>query len=242
MDKRTPSLRGEVLGADTTGPAVARVGTIQLNWVNYAYCPKRDQFAFRRPESTGLRAGVGHQPKPRGDLAAARGARAQGADGVHSASWGYPRGEGRAGGRLKPEIKVTLGGDRPPRLGGDVATFEGMREFLVAYSEYEHQMHITNQDERHRVLARRRELVDSTTQMMMADEFYDGKPWVNLSDEELLQRLKTFADVDMQQTSYEDFLRQIFRVLKMDASVLVDKRVFLQKRALWKYLVDSGLT
>ena len=27
MDKRTPSLRGEVLGADTTGPAVARVGT-----------------------------------------------------------------------------------------------------------------------------------------------------------------------------------------------------------------------
>ena len=27
MDKRTPSLRGEVVGADTTGPAVARVGT-----------------------------------------------------------------------------------------------------------------------------------------------------------------------------------------------------------------------
>ena len=25
--KRTPSLRGEVVGADTTGPAVARVGT-----------------------------------------------------------------------------------------------------------------------------------------------------------------------------------------------------------------------
>ena len=33
MDKRTPSLRGDVLGADTTGPAVARVGTIELNWV-----------------------------------------------------------------------------------------------------------------------------------------------------------------------------------------------------------------
>ena len=27
VDKRTPSLRGEVLGADTTGSAVARVGT-----------------------------------------------------------------------------------------------------------------------------------------------------------------------------------------------------------------------
>ena len=28
VDKCTPSLRGEVLGADTTGPAVARVGTL----------------------------------------------------------------------------------------------------------------------------------------------------------------------------------------------------------------------
>ena len=55
----------------------------------------------------------------------------QGADGVHSASWGNPRGGGRAGGRLNPEIKVTIGGDRPPRLG-DVVTY--MREFLVAYS------------------------------------------------------------------------------------------------------------
>ena len=27
--QRTPSLRGEVLGADTTGPAVARVGTME---------------------------------------------------------------------------------------------------------------------------------------------------------------------------------------------------------------------
>ena len=67
------------------------------------------------------------------DPAAARGARAQGADGVHSASWVNPRGGGRAGGLLKPEIKVTMiGGDRPPRLGGDVVTFEDMREFLVA--------------------------------------------------------------------------------------------------------------
>ena len=32
------------------------------------------------------------------------------------------------------------------------------------------------------------------------------------------------------------------RVLKMDASVPVDSRVFMQKRALRKYLADSGLT
>ena len=103
-------------------------------------------------------------------------------------------------------------------------------------------MDITNQDGGDRVLARRREKVDSATQMMVADKFYDGKPWVDLSEEELLQGLKRFAGVDMQQTSDEDFCRQIFRVLKMDASVPVDSRVFLHKRALRKYLTDNGLT
>ena len=106
-----------------------------------------------------MRAGVGHQPKAMEDPTAARGARAQGADGVHSAIWGNPRGGGRAGGRLKPEIKMTIGGDGPPRLGGDVVTFEDMRGFLVAYAEYEHQMHITKQDGGDRAVARRRELV-----------------------------------------------------------------------------------
>ena len=38
------------------------------------------------------------------------------------------------------------------------------------------------------------------------------------------------------------FCRQIYCVLKMDASVPVDSRVFLQKRALRKYLADSGMT
>ena len=188
-----------------------------------------------------MRAGVGHQPKIVEDPTAARGARAQGAAGVHSASWGNPRGGGRADGRLKPKIKVTIGGYRPPRLGGDVVTFKDTREFLVAYSEYEQQMHITNQDGEDRVPARKRELVDSGTQMMVANEFYEGKPWVDLSEEELLQGLKRFAGVDMQQTSDEDFCRQIFHVLKMDASVRVDSRVFVQKRALRIYLADSGL-
>ena len=94
----------------------------------------------------------------------------------------------------------------PAKLGGDVVTSEDMREFLVAYSEYEQQMPITNQDGGDRVLARRRELVDSATQVMVADEFYDGKPWVDLFEKELMQGLKRFAGVDMQQTSDEDFL------------------------------------
>ena len=137
---------------------------------------------------------------------------------------------------------MTIGGDRPPRLGGDVVTFEDMREFLVAYTEYEQQMRIANQDGGDRVVARRRKLVDSGTQMMVADEFYDGKPWVDLSEQGLLQGLTGFAGVDIQQISEEDFCGQIFRMLKMDASVPVDSTVFVQKRALRKYLADSGLT
>ena len=127
---------------------------------------------------------------------------------------------------------MTMGGDRPPRLG-DV-TFEDMGGFLVAYAEYEDQMHITNQDGGVRALARRRKLVDSATQMMMADEFYDGKPWVDLSQEEQMEGLNRFAGVGMQQTIDEEFRRRILHMLKMDASVPVDSRVFMQKRALRK--------
>ena len=70
-----------------------------------------------------------------GDSTKAGRARAQGAGGVHPASSGSQRGGGRAGGRLKPNVKVTIGGDRPPRLGGDVVTFEHVRECLLAYLE-----------------------------------------------------------------------------------------------------------
>ena len=107
---------------------------------------------------------------------------------------------------------MTIGGDRPPRLGGHVVTFEDMHEFLVAYSEYVQQMRITNQNIGNRVLARRRELVDSATQMMVADEFYDGKPWVDLSKEKLLQGLKRFAGVHI-------CSRQVMRIFSARCSV-----------------------
>ena len=64
---------------------------------------------------------------------------------------------------------------------------------------------------------------------MIADEFYDGKPRVDLSGQELKKGLEKFAGVDVQQTSHVDFCRQIFRALKMDASMPVDSRVFMQK-------------
>ena len=157
-------------------------------------------------------------------------------------SRGNARGGGLAGGRLKPEIKVTVGGDIPPSLGVDFVTFEDLREFLLAYSEYEQHMHIINQDGGDRVLARRRELVDTATLMMVADEFYDGKPWVDLSEAELMRGLERFAGIDLQSTSDEDFCREIFRVLKRDASVSVDRKGFMQSRALRKKIADIGLT
>ena len=76
--------------------------------------------------------------------------------------------------------------------------------------------------------------------MMVADEFYDGKPWVDLSEEELMQGLKRFAGVDIQQTSDEHCCRQIFRVLKMDASVPVDSRVFMRNVPCGNTLLTAG--
>ena len=143
------------------------------------------------------------------DYTAAGGALAQDAGGAHPASWGSQRDGGQTCGRLKPDVKLTIGGDRPPSLGGDV-TFEDTREFLVAYLEYEQQMNVANEDGGHRVLARRREVVDSATQMMVADEFYDGKPWIDLSQQELKNGLERFAGVDVQQTSDVDFAARSF--------------------------------
>ena len=137
---------------------------------------------------------------------------------------------------------MTIGRDRSPRLGGDVVTLEDMPGLFVADSEYEQQMHITNEDGGDRVLAKRRELVDSAIHMTVADAFYDGKPWVDPSQEDLMQGLKTFTGLCVQQANDEIFCRQILPVLKMDASVLADSRVFMQKRALRKYRADNGLT
>ena len=78
-------------------------------------------------------------------------------------------------------------------------------------------MHVANEDGGDRALARRRELVDSATQMMFADEFYDGKPWIDLSEQELKKGLVTFAGGDVQQTSDVEFCRQIFRVAGVHA-------------------------
>ena len=114
---------------------MSRYNSIELG--KFCLLLKRDLLAFRRPESTVLiLVGVGHQLKGMGDSAAAGGRRAQGAGGVHPASWGSQRCGGRAGGRLKPDVKVTIAGDRPPRLGGNVVTLEDMREIFVAYLEY----------------------------------------------------------------------------------------------------------
>ena len=58
------------------------------------------------------------------------------------------------------------------------------------------------------MVARRRELVDSATQIMVADEFYDGKSWIDLSETELKKGLEKFAGVDVQQTGDVEFRRQ----------------------------------
>ena len=109
-----------------------------------------------------------------------------------------------------------------------------MHEFLVGYSEHERQLHITNQEGLNRRRARRQELRDSATQMMVDGGFYDGRLWGDLLEDELIQGLEKVAGVDVHHTSDEDFWLQIFRAI-----VAVQNREVLQMRSLWKYLASS---
>ena len=52
--------------------------------------------------------------------------------------------------------------------------------------------------------------------------------------------LKAFAGVNMQQTNDEEFCRQIFRVLKIDANVPVDTRMFMQTVPCGNTLLTAG--
>ena len=71
---------------------------------------------------------------------------------------------------------MTIGRYRPPTLGGDVVIFKDKRKFLVAYVGDKKPINKQMKYGEDRVLARRRELAFSVTQMMVADEFYDGMP------------------------------------------------------------------
>ena len=80
----------------------------------------------------------------------------------------------------------------------DVVTFEDWRELLVAYWQYEQQIHAANEDGGDTGHMTRRELVYTETQIMVAREFCDGKPRIASSDEELNKRLERFTGVDVQ--------------------------------------------
>ena len=41
--------------------------------------------------------------------------------------------------------------------------------------------------------------------MMVADEFFDGKPWIDLSEQELKKGIEMFAGINVQHTSDIDF-------------------------------------
>ena len=58
-------------------------------------------------------------------------------------------------------------------------------------------MHVANEDGGDRVLATRRELLVLATQLMVADEYYDGKPWIDLPLLELKKGPETIAGVDV---------------------------------------------
>ena len=131
VDERTPSLRGKVHGVDSTGFAVANLFK-SIGEDKFHLRPKRDLFAFRKPERTVYLSNVGNKTKPMEERTAAGAFRPQGTGGFHSACWGNYRGGVPAGDPLPPDGIVKIGVDRPYRLGGDVFTLRNLRKFHIA--------------------------------------------------------------------------------------------------------------
>ena len=131
----------------------------------------------------------------------------QGDGGVYSEYWGNHRGGGQSRCLLTPEVDVTIGGDCLPKVFCGVIAFQQYREIILACPDYEQQMGIIFEFIGDKVLAGKRELLDSETHVMVADEVYDDKAAVDLSAEELTKALKAFAAVDVLMTSDEVFCR-----------------------------------
>ena len=77
--------------------------------------------------------------------------------------------------------------------------------FLTRSTSSRYLILITNKYGGQRALSKRRNPVDSATQIMVAYDVYAGKAFVDLSEEELGIGLTKIAAVDVQLTSIEDF-------------------------------------
>ena len=187
VDKHTRSRREDVLGADTTGPAVAsRYNSIELS--KFLLYPERNLFSFRRPERNASLVDVGHQTN--NEIPYSR---------KTSLTAGHWRGsfcmsakpQGWRPSRWPADtVKVMVG--EIDRLGCLVVLSPSRicDIFLCPAPQCKQQMRITYQAGGNWVLARRRSPLDSATQVIVADEVYDDKASADLCEEELTKRLK----------------------------------------------------
>ena len=83
--------------------------------------------------------------------------------------------------------------------------FSNFVKLSLPVPEYEQQMGIIFEYGGNKVLAGKRELLDSETHVMVAVKFYDDKATVDLSGEEVTKALQPFAAVDVLLTSDEVF-------------------------------------
>ena len=83
--------------------------------------------------------------------------------------------------------------------------FSNIVKLFLPVPNYEQQMRIIFEYGGDMMLAEKRDILDSETHVMVADEVYDDKATVGLSDEEPKKALKPFAAVDALLTSDEVF-------------------------------------
>ena len=113
----------------------SRVGTIQLNWASSAYCPNVTYLLFRGRKALCRCCLCGTPAESKVRFYSSGRSASAGRWRSPSCKLGKPERWRPGRWPAEADVKLTIGGDRPPRLGGYVVTFEDMREFLVAYLE-----------------------------------------------------------------------------------------------------------
>ena len=108
------------------------------------------------------------------------------------------------------QVKVTLGGLRPPRLWNDNFKASQIEYFCSSYDAYRERIDIANEDGGARNPATMRELVAIGIQDLVCFEHYDGKSRNTLTEKELKTGLYRMAGIDEPTVDIRKFKMDMF--------------------------------
>ena len=140
-----------------------------------------------------------------------------------------------------PNVKVTVGGLRPPRLWHENPLPSQVATFCRAYNQYVERINIANEDGEQRTPASLRELVPNAVQEFVCFKWYKTKQRNELTEEDLRKGLYKMGGIEEIVIEARKFKQDMGKVLKMDPSLPVRARVQKIQQALITYVTNNHL-